>query len=71
MTWQPIDTAPKNGTNVLLLRDGIADLGLWSEDRNHYQPRPFWRYRRSVSATSDRAHQPTHWCPLPEPPEVP
>ena len=59
--WQPIETAPKDGTVVLLLgrsgrhADGFFEpkayngIGVW-----------VWPYVHA---------EPTHWQPLPEPPK--
>lgn len=68
--WQPIETAPKDGVNVLLLVGGKVDIGWWRQGSHalRAKPVPCWRYRRSLSVTYDRAHPPTHWMPLPEPP---
>lgn len=60
--WRPIETAPMDGTRVLLW---------WPYWASH----PIIGYRfssdqwRSVAALSGAGEGPTHWCPLPEPPE--
>lgn len=68
MTWQPIETAPKDGTQVLLWRDETI-VGRWQIDDR----RPYWTggdiYWRGVRWCRD--HNPTHWQPLPEPPVTP
>jgi hypothetical protein len=53
-TWQPIETAPKDGTRILLWCGSKAHtfVGQWS--------RGSW-----VGA---KYHTPTHWIPLPAPP---
>jgi Protein of unknown function (DUF551) len=58
--WQPIETAPRDGTEILLFARGQHDdvyrgVGQWSEHSNSW----FWSF----------AIRPTHWMPLPEPPE--
>lgn len=75
MTWQEIETAPKDGTAVLLWD---ADL----EDAPHYEPviGHFVDFE-SVGGAPDGYHsgwydnvsgrvelRPTHWMPLPDPP---
>lgn len=61
MTWQPIDTAPKDGTLVLIwmplfkrvfaceFANGLWQTGVWTNDMS--------------------MHPPTHWMPLPDPPQ--
>jgi hypothetical protein len=58
--WQPIETAPKNGTAV---------LG-WDKDEGHYVT---WCSEGSWGQSVDDCvylQFPTHWRPLPPPPEV-
>lgn len=58
--WHPIATAPKDGTEVLLLgRNGLRDVGRWFECGNN-EPGFF-----AVHAVK---WEPTHWMPLPPPP---
>ena len=69
MNWQPIETAPKDGTEVLVF---------WP----YWSRKPFiafysgdvggWDGERCLSPTHCEAYAeraPTHWMPLPEPPE--
>lgn len=64
--WQPIETAPKDGSDVLLLmRGGMMYVGRW-RDGCLGEPQVgevAWR-----SSCSGRFANPTHWCPLPDPP---
>jgi len=59
-TWQPIDTAPKDGTAVLIW-DG-SDMVVAICEPNLLIP---WR-----STYGDTIGEPTHWMPLPAPPEA-
>ena len=57
--WQPIETAPRDGSEILLFargpyKDDYRGVGQWSEQRNDW----LWSF----------AIRPTHWMPLPEPP---
>ena len=62
MKWQPIETAPTDGTRILLRGMGgkIAD-GHYGQPDGYANPKQFvWPYIHA---------NPTHWRPLPEPPE--
>ncbi len=72
MDWQPIDTAPKDGTQVYLFHSGaifqgntFTPKGQWNEatqewDMSSY---PFSQCGRFLITKPDL------WCPLPAPPE--
>jgi hypothetical protein len=71
--WQPIETAPKDGTRVLLfsvpnevpsLRPHIAD-GFWKATSSLMAP-GFWMLGQSVGPS----FCPTHWQPLPPAPDA-
>jgi hypothetical protein len=63
MIWQPIETAPKDGTEILSAVKGTNQVlivrweGIGSADRGE------WFY------DNDGYTWPTHWMPLPEPPK--
>jgi hypothetical protein len=65
MKWQPIETAPMNGTDVLLYEKGSlrAVMGYWYEDPNNRGLSSWWVEGGQCTAS------PTHWMPLPNPPE--
>ena len=73
MMWQPIKTAPKDGTHLILFCPvrGVVCPGRWDENRYARTPRPFWTHwgERTWGTMSVRNDQPTHWCPIPEPPK--
>lgn len=59
--WQPIETAPRDRSSVLLYEDEMTGLG------------PFIGYWTGVqwlplTASKSWETQPTHWMPLPTPP---
>lgn len=79
--WQPIETAPKDGTRVMLWR-GFISHGSWSEmiiaewhDGEWLWPDPRenpsthgeWTDYDLIDGYGD-ASGPTHWMPLPTPP---
>jgi hypothetical protein len=59
--WQPIETAPKDGTWILAWLGGIADIA----DTIQWNYGGWWNGSNGHVAT---AAQPTHWRPLPTPP---
>jgi hypothetical protein len=71
--WQPIETAPKDGTPVL-----IAECSALIDGRPHWyidtavnfyeldvREKDVWREREGSDVVCD---SPTHWMPLPAPP---
>lgn len=63
MEWQPIETAPTNGTYVWVGAPGVRRIGFYGDER--------WHDMVSL-AGGGRAEAipftPTHWMPLPAPP---
>ena len=69
-TWRPIDSAPRDGTRILILREHYGemrvDVAKWDDDQYAKKPRPYWSYDQDACGVSSmRANQPTHWMPLP------
>ena len=61
MEWQPIETAPKDGSIVLIYRDGyvIDQACCWySKEFEYWTPVGGYIFMGA-----------THWMPLPEPPK--
>jgi hypothetical protein len=67
--WQPIDTAPKDGTVILVApsvwRGRNFDMARWEPNEYAEKPKPFW-LRDSALQTQCRENTPTHWMPQPE-----
>jgi len=70
MSWQPIETAPRDGRTPVLLFQPHPDapdemhVGVWSKaDRE-------WLVVGDYFVEGDEGHPITHWMPLPEPPEA-
>lgn len=72
MGWQPVETAPKDGTRVLMVKLGfqvcigywLINHGLWATtDPEDYPDEETWEAEQLGSR-----YYPTHWMPLPEPP---
>jgi hypothetical protein len=58
--WQPIETAPRDGTWVLCM---------WEEDETPYVAALMYDCDRWYDADGDDYLDPTHWRPLPAPPK--
>lgn len=73
MTWQPIETAPKDGTRILAYdikdaEDTQPQIALWLA----HAEEPGWYISLDHQAMNgDLWNPPTHWMPLPEPPQCP
>jgi hypothetical protein len=59
--WQPIETAPKDGTEILAVWCGKLMLALWNTEANNWQ--------EYSNGDFDTGGELTHWMPLPEPPK--
>lgn len=57
MNWRPIETAPMDGTNILVTDGEITQLG-WHDEFDEPDD-PWCGYIK----------RPTHWMPLPDPPK--
>ena len=65
MNWQPIETAPKDGTLVLLSGFGLPVWqGYWVGQVGRHAINGWTRFN-----SVDMEWKPTHWMPLPEPPQ--
>lgn len=65
-TWQPIETAPKDGTSVLLLIGEEAIQGHWVTYKNipsEWKVISLSSHGCGCCSSDDPA--PTHWMPLP------
>jgi len=82
MEWQPIETAPKDGTRILISNgDYVCEAKMESRE---YESEEYVRTERDGSVISRRskrtdywwrptldwAYDATHWMPLPEPPKT-
>ena len=56
--WQPIETAPRDGKLIVVYTKGIIDIAFWNGPLEYWATFAFYQSKR-----------PTHWMPLPEPPE--
>lgn len=59
--WQPIETAPKDGTRVLVNSHWMDATGKrLGVEIAHWREEGYWQCLE---------RQPTHWMPLPDPPK--
>lgn len=61
--WRPIETAPKDGTNILLAHPSAVFDGYWDELSRGWVDDVTDLYEDKIT------YEPTHWMPLPPPPE--
>lgn len=72
MNWQPIETAPRDGVFILLGYAGShTSEGRWVGDpsRNHWGETGWFETDEDVLC--EHPSEPTHWMPIPQPPELP
>ena len=79
--WQPIETAPKDGSKVLLAKFGWYSVPALTPFPAETDPKEFGLWWGAVGFWSDRWKNwndgiepcglagPTHWMPLPDPPK--
>jgi len=65
MIWQPIDTAPKDGTEILAVDGDVYAVVRWCA----FAEPPQWRDHAGLGAGGIDPFEPTHWMPLPEAPK--
>ena len=69
MTWQPIETSPRDGTIVILFSadENMVDAGYWSSLIDSSPPAGWFE-----TTGGDHWHlgDVTHWMPMPAPPVV-
>lgn len=75
MNWQPIETAPKDGTDVLLFFPHMKKCGVWI---GHFVDAEDFEYGKRVSKRQywsintfsfNSSPVPSHWMPIPPEPE--
>jgi hypothetical protein len=59
--WQPISTAPKDGTSILIFEAQVGTTGVVRVSR--------WRDDTIPSGWAGAENAPSHWLPLPLPPQ--
>lgn len=64
--WQPIETAPCDGTRVLLF---VPPYGAMTGHKDLFHFKGTSSYIWNCHSSLNKEAQPTHWMPLPEPPK--
>jgi len=78
--WRTIESAPKDGTRILIARRGDKvgmdeiEITEWFViEQSHFEHIEGNLYRKvqddPYMAWNDNGHRATHWMPLPKPPE--
>ena len=60
MEWQPIETAPKDGSSIITFEDKIVKSAYWSKFNNH------WLSEYPKDEFDSCLIYPTHWIPMPD-----
>lgn len=70
MEWQPIESAPRDGTRILAGRKGWVSVVAWNPDFHaHSKSKAVGVWMDDDGDFGPDAHDwPTHWMPLPAPP---
>ena len=72
--WQPIETAPRDGTYVIVWPPtwtGVTSCANWNTDFYAKRPSPYWARTDDMGRVGrSRENPPTHWTLL-APPQVP
>jgi hypothetical protein len=61
--WQTIETAPKDGSDILIVRLNRVRVGFWRPKEGR------WGFYGAGGVWAEKNNPPTHWMPLPEPPK--
>lgn len=69
--WQPIETAPRDGTVIWLSQDNRVSVGFWNKLEDQY-PWTFFDPSEEYGETHTNGYQanrfgPTHWMPFEKP----
>ena len=74
MEWQPIETAPKDGTKILVFTAmGEIEMSEWYVSKNYrYDHIEGDVYKKVLDEEVGlwNSNYPTHWMPLPKPPSA-
>ena len=73
--WQPIETAPKDGTDIIVMYIDIdtqfVRIAFWLDSEWDPSVDGWWTYDCGEDESMALSYAPTHWMHLPELPELP
>lgn len=75
MKWQTMETAPKDGTRILVhsnefYHDSEMAVVYWKELKTYHGIYGNWEVTCFGGHDAESEVEPTHWMPLPEPPDT-
>ncbi len=73
--WQPIETAPRDGTHILVYPPTwygeFASIAYWHSELSGRCTEPYWKRTDALNRIiMCLENPPTHWMPLPPPPQT-
>lgn len=69
--WQPISTAPKDGSKILVaMPEELVSIVYWNPNMKQPRGHLFFPWVCEFGGNAWRSDIPTHWMPLPSPPET-
>ena len=69
MDWQPIETAPKDGTRILVYMEGAIIEAWWEDGYSGGEWDCVSMSSHGCGCCRSTNDAPTHWVPLPAKPE--
>lgn len=70
MNWEPIETAPKDGSEIILADRYGSYSGFWHDGSQNYWKKEGWYVESDRSnLLTARPLKPKHWMPMPVHPE--
>lgn len=72
MDWQPIETAPKDGSAIVVWPPtwrGVLSVARWDSDYGK-KSKPYWRRVDAYAVMDSRSNPPTHWASIPAGPDA-
>ena len=68
MEWRTIETAPKDGSQILVVLGREMSVVEWDAAATEWNDGVGWRDMGDMGWGGMTGAEPTHWMPLPDPP---